>query len=618
MASARPVIAQSYSISFGKTGDAVSPPAYNVLPNHRTRSMTTRAELADQLAALASEEFERQRKQVAELPEGSQTLLLIEGCRVLDFQHVVHFMSSTPERFLTEFEFVVMVRGWNAFVALLLPHVGKLKGIPSAESTPEFRQVILSILLGLGSATMLRENAEMFRHGMAECNIENNVITFRMSDRCGLDHFLDRLEGEKLRRLEEEMPGRDIFRKAIAETTVPDLDERIRALVFPWKVSEKVTMTGYGAEPDIDQHYFALVAETTHESIDDAGIHDDTVLGSITGKDLRRVVFAITSFYLKHMRFVDAAKSAHPEINYAMSLTIWKLRSDLVDSIALLPGMTESIASAAIDLLTVESGDEAYFRNEITPFIPMLIEVADNYLLSPVSSIFRNPFHGIRMLHEARDSKAATRLLSHRERWMIDDLYNLFRGGRYVCMEGPTKLRRGGSVITDIDAAVLDTITGELGLFQLKWQDFNSNDVAKQRSRARNFVEKVDAWAQAVDGWIAEFGTALLVNNLRMRFPDDVSQVRLFAVGRSAARFQSYGYVSQVPAVASVTWRQFARLRYEIGPSANVLCDLHAAIQGERSTPVILRPIRQQLVLRDHTVVFENLWNAYDDEDATP
>jgi hypothetical protein len=496
--------------------------------------MATRTEIADYLAALAKAEFERQRDQVANLPDDSQTVLLIEGCRVLDYHHVAHFLSSKTDPFLSDFEFNVMIRGWNPFVALLLPYVGKLKGIPSVESTPEFRRTILSILMGLGSATLMRENAEMYRHGMAECTIDGSVITFRMSDRCNLDHFLDRIEGEKLRRVEETMPGDKLFRDIIAKTTVENLDERMRALVFPWKVNERVTMTGYGAEPDIDAHYFALVAKNAMEGIDDAGIHSDTVLGSIKGGDLRTVVFAVMSFYLKHMRFVEIAKRTHPEINYAMSLTIWKLRDEFIDSIAELPGMNKSTAAGAVDMLTVRSRDAPYFGSEVTPYIPLLIEVADNYLLSPVSSIFRNPFHGIRMLHEFNDNKAVDNLRVHREAWMIVELYNLFLGNRYICMEGPTKLRRKGRVITDIDAAVFDTVTGELGLFQLKWQDFNSNDVARQRSRARNFVEKVDMWAKATEGWIVESGTGLLLSNFRIKHGRAISQIRLFAVGRAA------------------------------------------------------------------------------------
>ena len=577
--------------------------------------MTTRAEIADRLAALADAEFKRQREEVLALPEGSQTVLLIEGCRVVDFHHVIHFMSKQPELGLSDFHFAVMVRGWNAFVTLLLPHVGKLKGIPSAESTPEFRQSVLSILMSLGSATIMRENAEMYRHGMAECTFEGTVITFRMSDRCSVDHFLDRLEEDKLRRLEESMPGESIFRDIIRRTTIDNLDDRIRALVFPWRLNEKITMTGYGAEPDIDRHYFALVAETTREGIDDAGIHDDTILGSITGKDLRMIVFLMTSFYLKHIRFVDVAKRAFPEINTAMSLTIWKPRDELVQSITSFTGMDESKVSAVLDLLTVQSGHESYFESEVTPYFPMLIKVADNYLLEPITSIFRNPFHGIRMLHEATDSKAAANLLAHRERWMASELYNLFLGGRYERMVGTSRLRRGGKTVTDIDAAVFDIATGELGLFQLKWQDFNSNDVTKQRSKAKNFVEKVDVWADSVEGWLAEFGTNRLQRALRIRSASGISQIRLFALGRSAARFQSYGYVPQVDSVASATWRQFTRLRYEIGASENVLRDLHAAVQAERTTPVTLRPIRQEVPLGAHTIVLENLWNAFDDDD---
>jgi hypothetical protein len=185
--------------------------------------MTPRIDLADRLAALASAEIARQREQVANLPAGSQTALLIESCRVLDYHHVIHFMSSKPDPFLSDFEFAVMLRGWNAFVSLLLPYVGNLKGIPAVESTPEYRRSILSILMNLGSATMMRENAEMYRHGMAECIIDENLITFRMSDRCAIDHFLDRLENENLRRVEETMPGDALFRNIIARTRLKTL-----------------------------------------------------------------------------------------------------------------------------------------------------------------------------------------------------------------------------------------------------------------------------------------------------------------------------------------------------------------------------------------------------------
>ena len=576
--------------------------------------MRTRREIADWLAAIARAEFERQRGQVAELSPEAQTGLLVEACRVIDLHHVIHLMSNKPELGLSHFDFAVMLRGWNPLVSVLLPCIGKMHGVPLSESTADSRERVLGILMNLGRASLLRESAEMLRHGMAECTADVSTRTFRMSERCSMDHFLDRIEADKLRNLEDAMPGENVFKETVRKTSVENLDERIRELVYPWRPNNNVTMTGYDAAPDIDLHFFALVAKNARDWIDEAGIHDDTVLGNITGKDLRAVVFLVMSFHLKHIHFVDVAKSAFPEINYAMSLTIWKPREELIRSVVAVTGMEETTAAAAIDMATIQSGQESYFEQEVTPMLPMLIKISENYLLAPVSSIFRNPFLGIRMIHEKFDKRATDNLRKHREDWMISELYNLFLGLRYLQMEGPTRLRYGRKTVTDIDAAVFDTLTGELALFQLKWQDFSSNDVAKQRSRARNFVEKVDAWAKGVQDWIAASGATSLLATLRLRPAKAMSQVRLFAIGRSAARFQSYGFEPQEKAVASATWRQFVRLRYQIGPADNVLRDLHDAIRKESTVPLELKPLRQEFVFKEHTIVFENLFNEYDDE----
>ena len=56
------------------------------------------------------------------------------------------------------------------------------------------------------------------------------------------------------------------------------------------------------------------------------------------------------------------------------------------------------------------------------------------------------------------------------------------------------------------------------------------------------------------------------------------------------------------------------RLRYQIGPADNVLRDLHDAIRKESTVPLELKPLRQEFVFKEHTIVFENLFNEYDDE----
>ena len=48
----------------------------------------------------------------------------------------------------------------------------------------------------------------------------------------------------------------------------------------------------------------------------------------------------------------------------------------------------------------------------------------------------------------------------------------MFSGVKYITIDGNIKLRTGKKIVTDIDAAIFDRTTGELAIFQIKWQDF--------------------------------------------------------------------------------------------------------------------------------------------------
>jgi len=198
---------------------------------------------------------------------------------------------------------------------------------------------------------------------------------------------------------------------------------------------------------------------------------------------------------------------------------------------------------------------------------------------------------------------------------MINELYHLFLGNRYQCSTGATMLKRGGKILTDIDAAILDRTTGELALFQLKWQDWDTNDVRMQRSRAKNFVEDTDKWADRIQGWIREFGTNALAKALQLKLANriEITAVRLFALGRSASKFRSYGFESKISDLAACTWPQFVRLRQEIGPALNVIRDLHEAAVREQFRTIKLKALPHEIKVGPTLIEFENFWNGYDE-----
>jgi hypothetical protein len=322
----------------------------------------------------------------------------------------------------------------------------------------------------------------------------------------------------------------------------------------------------------------------------------------------------LASFYLKHIWFVGVGSRRLPNINYCMSLTIWKRPDELIDSISSFTGIDADRVQSALRAIVVTRHDAGYFKAEPTPFMPMLLEISEGYWLAPVSSIFRNPFAAIRMLSEFRRPATAQLIRKPREQWMMSELYALFEGTRYQVVEAPTRLRRGGQLVTDIDAAVLDMTTGELGLFELKWQDFGSNRLRAIRSKAKNFVERVSLWADQVDAWIEEFGEAELCRSLKLKLPKGAvpTGVKTFAIGRSNARFTSYGFALTNENIAACNWNQFVRLRYEVGPVERVLSELHERIFSERSRVVPRRPLPYSFEIEGKTICFEDMWCAAD------
>jgi hypothetical protein len=317
---------------------------------------------------------------------------------------------------------------------------------------------------------------------------------------------------------------------------------------------------------------------------------------------------------MKHIMFVEEAIKLHPTVNQHMSLTIWKTRADLIRSLLIATAATEEEVTAALDLITVRAGDASFFLTEHAPGIPLVIELCEGYLLTPVSGVFRNPLNAIRMLRESTSAAMQNAFREHREEWMAEDLYGLFDGPRYQRVSGQTKLREGRRVITDIDAAIFDNATGDLVLFQLKWQDFTSNSVRIQRRKAKNFSDQVQDWAKKIAYWIDRFGVPALCQSLKIKTSNGTEPryVRLIAIGRSNARFRSFGY-NIGSDVLVLPWSQFVRLRYYIVPGKDFFEFLMKAAIEESAAAIQRKPLPYVLERHGLRINFKDIWSGFED-----
>ncbi|MGB3882238.1 MAG: hypothetical protein WA955_16865 [Diaphorobacter nitroreducens] len=563
-------------------------------------------------------------------------VLFVEVVRAMDYwgTHAPALIGN-DEKVAQSFD--LMYWGWNRAVAELFEPLDQPGAFPIMESTQESRTFAASLMQELGKVSMLRRLADMSERGIMEVARNGDEFHIRMSEDARTQ-FADASELDKLKAAEARLPSssvgwtmasmRDALRfpdmpgnyMAIANAPVkrwlrPDIEELIKPLVRPWDTGYGV-MVAYDARIEVDRHYMAEALALATPWREDSGIHADAKLGTITGADIAGVGAALISLHAKHFGCVSVAKKLFPEVSVAQSLTIWGPRDTLEESISIMSGRPEPVVHAVFNALAMTSEQSKKLAEHSTPLIPMLFDLGNGFILRPVSCLTRNPFTAARTQHQWLDPRTEHAVAADREEWMRRQLFGMFGGNRYIRFPGNLKLRRGGAVLTDIDAIIYDKLTGDVGLFQLKWQDYSTNDVRQLRSKAANLSAELGDWSGKVKSWLDENGVSALDKSLRLKQKrgEAARSALLFAISRSSVRTQGYGVRTEAPELAMGVWPQFVRARMEIGPSAGSMRDVHARLIEEHGQVPIVYPMPALMRIADKTLHIHDFWNRADDK----
>lgn len=571
---------------------------------------------ADLLEQLAHRELTAVTSFVNSLAGEEPRTLLIEACRCVDYTYVAQHLAANGAGRFSHPDFDILARGASVLLSLLLERMDQSPGgVPLVESTRQRRDAMISVLHAAGRYVVLSGAAKMLQQGMVSARRESQIIELACSERTLLDHFNDQIDHNDLAQATQKM-HRNALPEIEGMPSANEVREQMRALTFPW-VTSRGRMIGYTTTPEIDAFFAQAVIADVMQWRDEAGISPDADLGGFDGALLTNMVLALVSAKLKHIIFVDEGARRHADTNYHMSLTIWKTEQELLDDMLYVTGASEEEVRAALNWIVVGREDAVHYAREHLPGLPILIQLRPGFVLSPVTGVFRNPLHPIRMRMERRVPSLRNAFSKHREVWMREDLYGLFQGNRFHRVDGQMRLRRNGKTVTDIDAALFDVVTGDLALIQLKWQDFSTTNVNSQVSKARNFVAQVEDWGERVTDWIDEVGVDELRRALRIPKTWRSGHIRLIAVGRSAARLSSYGHAVS-DAVLVLSWAQLVRLRYSIGPGQDFFDMLTRAVVMEKSKPPARIATPHKLPCGEWTVHFKDIWGGYEDGEQEP
>lgn len=468
------------------------------------------------------------QKCIAVMCKGREKEVLIALTRALDciatsthWNHPVNAATAKPERGLSRA--TALMGSAPAMRPLLSAIKGHDGGVPLGPSYPDMERFAYSYLEACGDLTFLRRMAALERYGLA--------ATKQLSPR----HYQIYVSpGPAEQALLQTM-------RSVPEAVPPGVSstkrwKRLHVRMKKYVDSPDGWFIRYDNDKEIVMAYRERARLHGQGFLEAEALPDDVVIGDRTFGEWKDACDQAVGRILAHMDFAALLHSKNPSIAMENILTIFARRDD-VAAVWIEAGLLREQVSPTMQALTLGlDGLDDWERAFEVP-TPFYVDLGRDFVLLPCFGALTNPYFALfRHLRQAykTDWDGA---VDRREAIFRSDLRTIFPSPRFVIPNHGFKLRRPeGSVITDIDAVILDQETGDLALVQLKWHDVFGLSLAERESRRRNIV-KANEWVDRVMLWVDNRSCQDLLNAFGLGGKAAERPPLLYVLARYAARF---------------------------------------------------------------------------------
>jgi hypothetical protein len=514
-------------------------------------------------AGLLGEAIAAQRRHLTAYEKPAEPIVL-ETARALDH---VFCRDLFPERNddgdLPIGEAAIMSEGGNQAFARILPRqlsTGPFRMFPSTAQT---RAQADTFLFHCGVLAIAERQAALLREGLLSCHVDK--VDPALAREFGAEHILvldatsPSAYAEAIGRRGQRWAGTEIVKRDRALERA--LGQRHRRML-PALAANAYVMEKYylGCSPtrEMVEHFTAwaelYLKRMPHQDM----IGREEPIGGRKFGDYVAALTVLSGRSQMQLCFAGLLKDRFPGLVFRNLLTRVSAFPDLLEETAEALGSTTIEAQRLLSHLTLDPHTgSGHLERTDTAWAPV-IRTSERFCVLPVFGLDINPFLYLVNDLRVRYPDDWFRLANTRERRWLAELETLFPTARWTTNARNLKLKRDGRAVTDIDFAVQDSSTGDLALFQLKWQQPTLSDPAVRRSNAANLLSQCNSWIEKVREWIRENGLPELT--ARLGFPKrNPQQVHLFVLARYGAHFTDHG--GQRGEAVWSDWTHFRKVR---------------------------------------------------------
>lgn len=475
--------------------------------------------------------LEALRERVSAAWKGREQEGLISVVRVLDQVAVAPLwgLDAGVDRLTREAEMdsAFVLHGASAALRPFLSVVRDTPGgVPWGPSWIEAQRYSHSYLRACGELTFLRRMAELERYGLATSRPMGKG-RFRLETAASVP---EQALLAALRSQRERLGGADERGRTEAEW----------ARIHTRMAKYVDTPDGWFIRYDNDWHIVSTYRDEAwrygRRFLEAEALPDDVIIGDRSFGEWKRACEQALGRVLAHMNFSRLLQKKNPAINLSDVLTIFA-RKDDVRTVWGEAGVPAACIPATMTALTLGIDGLDDWDGAFETPTPFHVDLGRDFVLLPLFGALTNPyfalFRHLRQFYRADWDRAVDR----READFRSDLAKLFAEPRYlVPLRGFRLFRENGSLLTDIDAVVVDRRCGSVALVQLKWHDIFGFSLSERESRRRNLV-KANEWTAKVIDWIGGRSSREVLRQLGIEGAGSDGHPVLYVVARYAARF---------------------------------------------------------------------------------
>ncbi|WP_172724335.1 hypothetical protein [Neorhizobium tomejilense] len=549
--------------------------------------------IAEQKLSALLANIEASEMALVEEVAGTDRSVLLEVIRAID--SIGYLRAFAPNRRVSDHPGYLDIcwLGANRALSLFLPGGMVGPGAAWAPTNNDQSRWASSLLYRSGLISHLKRLVDFLRYGLATLELSKSgairlVITatdFEAVDRNAIVWFTQHIK-------KADRPFLKALEADQGEWVTKELEARVqRDATFGIR---------YSSSRELEE-YFETYAELRARGLPgNDSLPDDCRIGPLSFGQYRTAIETGMARCLKHTAFVDTLLVRENPPAARDILTIFAFDHELREQWGGLLGLKDDEADVMLEVLGISPSDVTHLK--LIPDCPqaLLIRGGDQCWHKPVFGGLNNPFPWVNRKLQRMFRSDWDRAVNLREAAFRDDLRALFPEPRFFMPSKPRRLREGGRVLTDIDAAIFDRQTGTLAVFQIKWQDSFENSLTERASRQSNLVKEGNAWIEVVSNHCAGLGGD--ERALQLGLPKDMAAsaktMCLFVLTRNGAKFS--GGEAQDNRAAWFSWFDLLKRCHTLNPGKDLLLELWKS--GRRDRPPLRRSGVQRFELDGVTI----------------